>query len=289
MTSDEQGDDDGGHRLAWRSASVDGRVARYGVGGSGRPVLFLHGWGLTSRTYQRSLDLLVAAGMRVYAPCLPGFGGTAALPSDEVSIAGYARWVEEFAQAVGIEEPVVVVGHSFGGGVAIRLAHDAPDLVARLILVNSVGGSAWLDGRGVVRPMRERPLWDWGMQLRTELRPSPQLTAMLPRIVREAVPNVLRNPGTVWRVATLARTADLAVELAELRHRNLEVAIAWSDEDTVTPRAAFAALCAALGDPMCVTVPGRHGWLIDQPHLFAKVMAEMLAEPAAAESLEPAA
>lgn len=258
-------------RMVWRHLTVAGRTTRFGMIGSGRPLIFLHGWGLSGRCYEPALRLLAESGVRVYAPSLPGFGGTDPLPAEEVSLAGYARWVAEFAEALDITEPVVLVGHSFGGGVAIRTAHDVPELVDRLVLVNSIGGSAWVDGRGMVRPMRERPLWDWGLRLQDDVR-----RGQLPRVVREAVPNLLRNPGAVWRVANLARGADLAAELTELRRRRVPVTIAWGEKDTVIPEAALAALCGALGDPHCVRVPGGHGWLIDDPHLFARVLATAL-------------
>ncbi len=103
--------------------------------------------------------------MRVYAPGLPGFGGTADLPSPELNLGGYARWVEAFLDAAGVAGPVTLAGHSFGGGVAIRVAHDFPDRVAHLIVINSIGGSAWCRSGGVLRSMRERPLWDWGLHL----------------------------------------------------------------------------------------------------------------------------
>lgn len=272
-------------RIAWSTVSVAGRIAHYGVGGEGRPVLFLHGWGLTGRTYTAALERLIADGLRVYAPSLPGFGGTASLPAGDVNLPGYAGWVGDFARAVGIEEPVVLVGHSFGGGVSVRAAHDHPDLVSRLVLVNSIGGSAWRDGRGVLRPMRERPLWDWGMQLRGEIQPGWQLGAMVPRIVREAVPNLVRNPGAVWRVANLARGADLAAELAELRARGVRVTVAWSERDTVIPHSAFLSLVDGLGSPDRVVVAGGHGWLIDQPEVFADMLGVVLAEAA---EIEPA-
>lgn len=246
----------GDDRITWRTVRVAGRTTRYGVAGFGRPVLFLHGWGLSGRTYSEALSELVAAGMRVYAPSLPGFGGTAPLPVDDVTIGGYADWVGELLRAIGIGAPVVVIGHSFGGGVAIRLAHDHPDLVSQLVMVNAIGGSAWLDGRGSVRPMRERPLWDWALQARTEVRLDRRLVRTMPRILRDMAPSVMRNSGMMWRVATLARTADMAAELTELRRRRLAVTIAWSEQDTVIPQSAFAALREALGGPVCATVPG---------------------------------
>ncbi|NKS54340.1 alpha/beta fold hydrolase, partial [Rhodococcus hoagii] len=123
-------------RLRWRDVPVDGRTVPYGIAGSGTPVLFLHGFGLAPRTYAAAVERLAAVGVRVYAPALPGFGGTGALPHREHGFAGYGHWVARFLDAVGIDEPVPVVGHSFGGGVALASAHARVDRVSQLVLVN---------------------------------------------------------------------------------------------------------------------------------------------------------
>lgn len=279
-------------RFAWQHTTVGGRSAHYGVGGRGPvTVLFLHGWGLTNRTYERALAELIAHGLRVYAPALPGFGGTAELPAEQRSLSGYARWVGEFAASVGIDGPVTVVGHSFGGGVAIRTAYDLPELVSRLILVNSIGGSAWSNGRGVLKAIGQRPLWDWGLHLQADLLPTRQMATVLPVILRDAVPNLLRGPGAIWRVANLARTADLTPELAELNVRKMPVVIVWSQRDNVIPEATLMSLRAGLDDHRLVTVPGGHGWLLTDPHRFGEVITNILAvaEIAAAEDLRPGA
>lgn len=262
--------------LDWRTTVVEGRAAHYGVGGDGMPVVFLHGWGLTDRTYTRSLQELATHGLRVYAPALPGFGGTADLPADQLSLAGFAGWVKAFADAVDITEPVTVVGHSFGGGVAIQTAHDAPDLVARMILVNSIGGAVWANGAGVLKAIWDRPPWDWGLHLPGDLRPGYQFARVLPVILRDAVPNLVRSPGAIWRVANLARNADLAPELAELKRRGLPVVIVWSKKDNVIPQATLTSLRAGLGDPRVLTVPGGHGWLLLDPHQFGEVITNVL-------------
>src|SRR5438876_11492199 len=86
--------------LTWRRTWVDDRPALYGVAGrDGLPVVFLHGWALGSRTYRRSIDRLLALGCQVYAPALPGFGGTPDLPRRQFSFAGYADWVDGFLDA----------------------------------------------------------------------------------------------------------------------------------------------------------------------------------------------
>src|SRR5436190_988284 len=142
--------------LVWKRTTVRGHPAMYGVAGHGIPVLFLHGWGVGQQTYKRSLKRLAHLGCEVLAPALPGFGGTADLPGRDCTIAGYAAWAAEFLTAVGVTESAFVVGHSFGGGVAIKLAHDFPDRVRYLVLINSVGGSAWTSSGSAVRSMAER-------------------------------------------------------------------------------------------------------------------------------------
>jgi len=263
-------------RMTWHTTTVAGRTAHYGAGGSGPPLIFLHGWGLADRTCAKALESLAAEGVRVYAPALPGFGGTAELPSDEHDLRGYARWVAAFARTVGITGPFSLVGYSFGGGVAIRAAHDFPELVQRLILVNSIGGSAWTDGRGVLKALSERPLWDWGLHLQADILPTRQATHVLPVILRDAVPNVLRCPRAIWRAAHLARTADLRPELAELNRRRLPVVVVWSKQDNVIPEATSMSLHACLGEPRLVTVPGGHTWLLSQPEAFGEIITNIL-------------
>lgn len=213
-------------KMTWTSTQVAGQTAHYGVAGHGDPVLFLHGWGLGARVYADALEQLAATGRRVYAPCLPGFGGTPAL-SAGAGIDAYARWVADFADAVGIDRPVTVIGHSFGGGVAIRLAHDHPDLVEHLVPVNSVGGATWEDG-GVLRPLRDRPLWAWGVHLGNDVHSRRGLLTT-PRIAQATVSNVLRNPVSAWAAANLARTADIE------EPRRFAAAV----RDALTPTEAF--------------------------------------------------
>jgi len=271
-------------RFSWRHARVDGRDAVYGVAGEGPAVLFLHGWGLNHRSYRQALEHLAGVGVRVYAPSLPGFGGTDELPGSSFGLAGYAAWVRHFLVAVGVRGPVTVIGHSFGGGVAIRLAHDAPRLVSELVLVNSIGGSVWTDRRGRDKHMRDRPLWDWGLHLPGEAMSVRGFARIAPVIVADAVPNFLRQPRTMWKVAGLARSADLTEELAALRERRLPVVILWGRQDTVLPLACLESIRTALGDPQVRTVEGSHGWLLVDPGRFAEEMTNILGTGGAPEA-----
>jgi pimeloyl-ACP methyl ester carboxylesterase len=260
-----------GH-LAWCSTVVDGRPASYGTAGVGLPVLFLHGWALGHHTYKRALKRLVQMGCQVVAPALPGFSGTANLPDDEVNFAGYADWVAQLLQRLGCDEPVMVIGHSFGGAVAVQLAADHPDAVRQLVLVNSIGGATWRHHGQRILLMNERPLWDWGLRFPFDLWP-PHKAAWVASFVRDdLLRNVVLNPQGTWRAAMLARCADLADELERVRLSGLPVLALSGRDDQVVPRASFEALCEAL-DCEGQLVPGRHAWLLTEPDAFARALA----------------
>lgn len=261
--------------LVWKQTNVEGRSALYGEAGEGLPVLFLHGWALAHHAYKRALKRLVQLGCRVYAPALPGFGGSAALTAESFTLGGYARWIDGFLDAVGVDEPVFLVGHSFGGGVGIKFASQWPHRVRTLVLVNSVGGSAWARSGGVVKSMAERPLWDWGIHFPGDVMPFPQVTRVLPVIFQDVVGNLVRNPRALWRVAQLVRSADLTDELEDLRKRRLPVVVLWGDKDRIITRDSFDALCAAIGAQGEV-VPGAHTWLLADPDSFGEVMTNIV-------------
>lgn len=268
-----------GDGMTWQRTVVAGRAATYGVLGSGPPVVFLHGWGLSDHTYRRSLEGLADSGVRVYAPALPAFGGTQPLPRSEFSISGYAAWLDLFLEGLGIDEPATLVGHSFGGGVALKAAHDFPHRVGRLVLVNSIGGSVWHQRGKVPRTMRERPLWDWGLHLTAQSMSFRTLTRTLPVVAADALPNAVRHPRVLWLVGGLARDANLAAELEVLKRRRVPVVILWGKDDSVIPWACAESLAAALHSPEMVTVPGDHGWLLSDPNRFAEILTNIVNLP----------
>jgi pimeloyl-ACP methyl ester carboxylesterase len=253
-------------QVAWKRTTVEGDTALYAVCGppDGVPVVLVHGWALGQHSFRPAMQRLGDEGCRAYAPALPGFGGTAALERRRFSLAGYAAWLDGFCTAVSVDAPVVAVGHSFGGGVATRFAHDHPDRVRHLVLVNAVGGS--------VGPV-ERPIWSWGLGFPADLVPFKALHRVVPAILEDAVPNLLRNPTAAWRVADLARRIDLTAELRELRRRGVPATVVWGSRDRIVTKAMTEALCDALGVEGRI-VDGNHSWLIANPDAFGDVVAE---------------
>ena len=101
-------------------------------------ILLLHAGIADSRMWAPQVGALEAAGHSVMAPDLPGFGETALEPGtiDYVAFA-----------ADRLDGPAAVVGCSFGGRVALELAHARPKLVERLVLVGAaLGGWDWSEG-----------------------------------------------------------------------------------------------------------------------------------------------
>jgi pimeloyl-ACP methyl ester carboxylesterase len=263
---------------------VQGRPAAYSMAGAGMPVVLLHGWALAQHTYRKVIEEIAEQGCMVIAPSMPGFGGSGDLKGAAFSMSGYAKWVADLLDVLEIEEPAVLVGHSFGGGVAIKLAHDMPTRVRSLVLVNSIGGSAWRNGR-TLRSIGERPLWDWGLHFPSDVWPVRQATRVLPVVFEDLVPNLVRNPRAIVRVANLARRADLRVELERLRDRGLPITILWGTRDGIIPRESFEALCVASGVEGTV-VEGSHSWLLADPQHFGEVITNDVRVAQAARNLE---
>lgn len=116
----------------------------------GLPVLFIHGNG-ASATFWEETMLALPAGLRGIAPDLRGYGDTEPLPVD--ATLGLGDMVDDvlaMADALGLTA-YHVVGHSMGGGVAMKLAIARPAAVLSLTLVDTVSpygysGSKDVDG-----------------------------------------------------------------------------------------------------------------------------------------------
>jgi pimeloyl-ACP methyl ester carboxylesterase len=218
---------------------VDGRTVTYGATGVGRTALFLHGWGLRPHAYREPIRHLGLVGCRVVAPVMPGFGGSRGLPAGTRSFAGYAAWVGRFLDAVGIDQVDLVAGHSFGGGVATQFTHDAPDRASSLYLANAIGSPTWSSHADRVRTMAQRPVWDWGRHLSTDLVRSSGLIRVVPSVLSDIVPTLMQNPLAMWQTGEFIRRADLVAELREVHRRGTPVSVVWSDRDRLVPRSAF--------------------------------------------------
>src|SRR4030042_5709985 len=101
------------------------------------PVVILHGWNLYSEKYQILRSTLVKEGFRVYIPDLPGFGKRI-VPKTAYNIDDYVDFVLDYLKSNKIKK-CIIIGHSFGGRVAVKLAARYPYYLDRLILTGTPG------------------------------------------------------------------------------------------------------------------------------------------------------
>jgi pimeloyl-ACP methyl ester carboxylesterase len=264
----------------WTSVPVDDHRVSYGVAGSGPPALFLHGWGLRPNAYRASILAMADVGCRVYAPALPGFGGTQELAAPDRSFAGYGAWVGRFLDAVGVDNVALVAGHSMGGGVAAGFVHGHPGRASSLLLANAVGGPTWAAFPDELRTMMERPVWDWVHQMGTDIMASPHLVRLLPALAEDFVPNLIHNPLGMFRTGEFIRRADLVTEIRSIAAAGIPVVVAWSDRDRLVSRSAFDDIRRAAGVDG-VVVAGRHTWLISDPGRFGELALDALVQSGA--------
>jgi len=236
-------------------------------------VVFLHGWLLAHSAYGDATNALARRGFHIIAPDLPGFGGTDGLPDDHVDLESYGLWLAAFLREVGVHNASTIVGHSFGAAVGVHFAALHPKRCASLSLICPVGGGDWTNSR----PISQRPLWDWGMWLQADaLRPDHAIR-VVPRVLADAIPNVLRHPFAMAQTATLARSADVRGPLVEAVRDGVRVGVVVCDGDHVVPREAGECLAVAAGVEARV-VSGTHAWPMADPKKFADVIAEELAK-----------
>lgn len=99
-------------------------------------VLLLHGWGGSLDSFKGVENYLVDNGFSIINLDFPGFGYSE-LPPENFELIDYMFLVKEICNAENIEK-VSIIGHSFGGRIAILLASET-ELVDKLVLVDSAG------------------------------------------------------------------------------------------------------------------------------------------------------
>ena len=108
----------------------------YIVEGKGKDILVLHGWGANINTVLPIVNLLKDK-FRVHALDLPGFGQSQE-PKEPIDSFKYADIVKNYIDNMGIKK-LTLIGHSFGGKISIILGSKYPELIDKIVLVNSAG------------------------------------------------------------------------------------------------------------------------------------------------------
>lgn len=220
-------------------------------------VVFLHGWGLSPKSYQASIDAIAKRGYRVWAPALPGFGKSAALPDSLRDT--YRRTADRMYLAVdglGLTSPIPMVGHSFGAGLSVSIAHAHPDRVSQLVLVSPIGGA----GASVTTWVR----------LIAGLRHEVQHNTFGRAV--DAIPSFVRNPVALAASGIAAKHADLIDNYTALTTAGVPITVIAADHDEVVPIGGIPRVPGLTVHTVC----GTHGWILGEPDVAGLLIHQAL-------------
>jgi haloalkane dehalogenase len=103
----------------------------------GQVILCLHGEPTWSFLYRKMIPVFSAAGLRIVAPDLVGFGRSDKLPNRaDYSYRAHVRWMADFLDAMKLSD-ITLVGQDWGGLIGLRLVAENPDRFARFTLSNT--------------------------------------------------------------------------------------------------------------------------------------------------------
>jgi pimeloyl-ACP methyl ester carboxylesterase len=218
-----------------------------GTWGSGVPtVLALHGWQRTHLDFAPVFgDGRLPDGVGVLAPDLFGFGATPP-PPEAWGSGEYARQLLAlFDEPGALADRVVVVGHSFGGRVAVRLHALVPDRIERMVL----SGVPLLDRQG----RRTRPAAAYRLVRRLHRMGLIGAERMDSARNRYGSPDYRAAQGVMRDVFVRVLAEQYGAELASI---GCPVGLVWGEEDTEVPMEVAVRARPLFPDARLITLPG---------------------------------
>lgn len=162
-------------------------------GTQGHTLLLIHGFGASTRHWRKNISVL-AQHHQVYAVDLLGFGESAK-PNWEYRTEVWRDQLRDFCQQV-IRRPVVAIGNSLGGYVALSLAVDLPEWTRGVVLLNGAGSFSSASSQSPSIQQLMRPVLRWGLNQKV-------IAYLLfhylrqPHVIREKLKQVYYDPEMV--------------------------------------------------------------------------------------------
>lgn len=234
--------------------------------GSGSTFTFLHGLVGLNQHWEGVVER-VSPRMRCVSVELP----LLELRGQDCSIQGVTEITERYLEK-HIDGPSVLVGNSFGGHVALRIAHRRPELVRGLVLA----GSSGLIERTMVRGAPVRPSRDWLVEKIGELFYDKRHVSEDDIDRAHALLNSRGGARAMVRLSKTARRNHLGDDLCDITCPTLLI---WGRKDVVTPPSAAQGFLDLLPDARIVWIDDcGHAPMIEAPEPFAAAVLDFAAE-----------
>ena len=230
-------------------------------------IVLMHGWGCDHTIWDGVRKHLEGVGFRVTALDFPGFGSSAEPPSPW-DMEDYTAWFEGFLAERGITNPVLI-GHSFGGRVALVFASRNP--VSKVVLVDAAG----------VKPRRSAKYYFkvWSFKTLKRLAPillgSKKANEIIERRRAKAA-SADYNAASPTMRGTLSRVVneDLRRHMPRISAPTLLV---WGEKDTATPLRDARIMERLIPDAGLVVFDGvGHYSFLERPAQFAAILDSFL-------------
>ena len=238
--------------------------------GRGVPLVFVHGFPLSRGVWHKQIDAFRSS-HRVIAPDLPGFGESDARPGP-TTMTAYAADVRALLQHLATG-PVVLVGHSMGGYVALAFARQFPELLRGLVLVSTKAGPDTAEAAAGRRAMAEK-VQAKGVQVALDAMASKMLAAgkqdssMVAQVLGFMAPS--RPPGVIGALLGMAERPDATASLAQIAVPTLVITGA---DDTLIPPEESEKLAGVIRGAQLNLIPhAGHLVAVEQPEEFNHVL-----------------
>ncbi|HET8841777.1 MAG TPA: alpha/beta hydrolase [Ktedonobacteraceae bacterium] len=237
-------------KIAKQTIEANGLPIRYEVAGEGEPVVLVHGLSESTRVWYRNLPEL-AKRYRIYLIDLPGFGAMRKF-RQYFDLKQSGAWLYSWMQALELEK-ASLVGHSMGGYVSMALAAAHPELIKRLVLVDSIGISFNLPVRRLVYPA-----------LKAIARTMPSFWMCIGYDYLRAGPSMILNASQ--QIVAL-ETSDL------LSTVQVPTLVIWGEHDDLVPFALGRQLHTQLSGARLFVMPGtNHFCMFERPDEFNRAL-----------------
>ena len=249
--------------------TIDGLNINYSDCGAGDLVLLLHGWGSNIELFA-SMTAILSQKYRVVAPDMPGFG-LSEEPKEPWCVDDYVDFVLKFLEDFKPEK-LIVLGHSFGGRVIIKMAsRDLPFEIEKVILVDSAGVKP---EKTLMQKVRQRS-YKIGRRV-LETAPAKALFPDALEEFRLSHGSADYNSATPVMRQTLVKTVN--EDLRELMpNMKMPVLLVWGENDDATPLSDAKIMESLMPEAGIVTLKGAgHYSFLEQQFTFNKVLASFL-------------